>query len=1103
MKHPFRWLSAGLVAVAAIASSLVATSSCNQTPTNVPVRTFERAGRMDILCMQVLSVASQDGGAAGSPIPAIPVAQDLCSPVAAGVDPTTLPYHLLAVVTQTLRGELAVVDLTVGKVVDTSLALPGTNFLPVGQNPTDVVVTPDAQRVFVASADITKPAIYMIPSTNLLGDSEVLAEPSQAAEQVSLPTWPACALPQAPGRMVVVPTGSTTNADGGVTPTYEIVVVMPGNRTDESALIGTIDVASFDAITPGTLPACQITSTIHLAENPAALPTSWTAGPAWPNGQPYSDASVDLFTVEGSGDTSHGVTSSDAGVTGSGPVHVNHQTFEPFDGSVLDQPSTGYKLPLASCPSLARPPGEPPPTFDASALGMTPGAEVHGTGLATDGRYVYVGDDQTPFIHVIDTGGADAGSAPGSLTELAPLVASSIVDPSRVVTTSDLAISPVTRDFKRYLYAVDDQGTVMVYDVTDPTTGPHTPLTRPNYELDPAQPPDRILFNSPVATLTFARHDFPVPGATGPTPTGVLCNPNPNAGPGQGIEYRANGDISVPLGPTRLRGVFGFATLTSGQVIAIDVDDWDAPCRRPVDLTSTTLPSPISIAQPEPSAGDIDPYHAPEAGVSGTSGDGGIQWVTNETMWPIIQPNRVRSANLVEDDTTGTGGLHDPAVVSTPVLLVNGAPVAIVGSTYPVLTAALPETASADCLADGGACTVPPSPNAVAPNVYMAHDVPEVHVADQTWNVVYEGVLPGFDGIQGTLSTTDGYETLTLSNSSVHFCSLGVEDQQLGLQRFAAMQVDDAALAPNGPTLIPIHFDQRVGDYVQFTDDIIGVPNLADAGTTVPDSSDPYWTTHNDCWDSVAGDPTLADDSDGAHRQQVCIDKFGGYGANQNAQRDFPILEAYDDHLVVGRYLYTDPTRPTNGRIVAPRDTSPQDDFKLAMCCFHDQASFHVRTGAEWVALGSVSGYSHHVTADANNRCVQSCDSRTVLLNARVPETAIQAPGQLPANVPQRNSPFALRSPVFSFFLPSPIVTGTAASTSFSVSIRDDTWQFMTRGQYQPSGLSLAGSNTSVIPQSSMFVPPLGAIAIVDASANGLFIIDLNTLSISDGSPFY
>ena len=121
---------------------------------------------------------------------------------------------------------------------------------------------------------------------------------------------------------------------------------------------------------------------------------------------------------------------------------------------------------------------------------------------------------------------------------------------------------------------------------------------------------------------------------------------------------------------------------------------------------------------------------------------------------------------------------------------------------------------------------------------------------------------------------------------------------------------------------------------------------------------------------------------------------------------------------MLGRYLYSDPVnRPTNGRIIAPRDTTRQADFELAQCCFHNQAHFAVRAGAEWVAVGSVSGYLHHVVADANKACVQSCDRREVLLNARVPEFTVPAIGATGIASPTRNSPFALRNPSFSTFL--------------------------------------------------------------------------------------
>src|SRR6185437_2693494 len=152
------------------------------------------------------------------------------------------------------------------------------------------------------------------------------------------------------------------------------------------------------------------------------------------------------------------------------------------------------------------------------------------------------------------------------------------------------------------------------------------------------------------------------------------------------------------------------------------------------------------------------------------------------------------------------------------------APVAVAGSNFPVLSASFPEFTS----------SIKATPQDGTPNVYMAHDVPESHVADQTWNIVYEGALPGLDGVAGSLITTDNYASLTLMSSTAHFCGHGVEDQRLGLQRFAAMKVDDAALNTTKQSMIPIDFDQRVGDYVQITDDIVSVPNLADAGTGVP-----------------------------------------------------------------------------------------------------------------------------------------------------------------------------------------------------------------------------------------------------------------------------
>ena len=142
---------------------------------------------------------------------------------------------------------------------------------------------------------------------------------------------------------------------------------------------------------------------------------------------------------------------------------------------------------------------------------------------------VYIADEGLPLIHVVDL------STPGAPRELAPLLATSQLDPSRIVQVKEIAISPPTREYKRFLYAIDrNDGSIMVYDVTDPaaTMQQRTPMTRPHPELNPFQPPDRIAFSAPVVSVAFARHDLPLARIGDQqltnTATGILCNPNHN-----------------------------------------------------------------------------------------------------------------------------------------------------------------------------------------------------------------------------------------------------------------------------------------------------------------------------------------------------------------------------------------------------------------------------------------------------------------------------------------------------------------------------------------------------------------------------------------------
>jgi hypothetical protein len=69
---------------------------------------------------------------------------------------------------------------------------------------------------------------------------------------------------------------------------------------------------------------------------------------------------------------------------------------------------------------------------------------------------------------------------------------------------------------------------------------------------------------------------------------------------------------------------------------------------------------------------------------------------------------------------------------------------------------------------------------------------------------------------------------------------------------------------------------------------------------------------------------------------------------------------------------------------------------------------------------------------------------------------------------------------------------------------RDDVWQFSLKGELSPLSVNLAATNSSVSPQSMLFIPSLGQLAIVDGSqeGQGLILIDLNTVAVT-GNSYY
>jgi hypothetical protein len=276
-------------------------------------------------------------------------------------------------------------------------------------------------------------------------------------------------------------------------------------------------------------------------------------------------------------------------------------------------------------------------------------------------------------------------------------------------------------------------------------------------------------------------------------------------------------------------------------------------------------------------------------------------------------------------------------------------------------------------------------------------------------------------------------------------------------------------------------------DYVQVVDELLP-------------ANDPFWRQPdvpepNSCWDDRLdpADPNSTQQVETAARLRfdLCSGFFGPV-KDQNPNRDYPILEAYDDHLVVGRF-----TSPEEGatREVVYADPSNAAYLKLMRCCFHHQVKFEIRTGAQWVTVGSGVGLLSHLTRGEGGRCVPSCESRESLLNARAPSLPTTPTGGADF-APFRDSPLAMRNPAFSFF----IQNGQNVKTGRDeLPTRDMAFRFQTRGQSQPLVINLvtAGQTTAVNPQSMRFIESLGQIAVVDGASQGLVLIDLAGVTIA------
>jgi hypothetical protein len=1028
--------------------SLSALAGCTTAQQPATPRALERPEHLDVACMHLYD--RQENGDLVAVVPSARPLSQCGSSASSSESWVASANRLVGFVSQGARGELALIDFTGQGTIDVERGVPGVSAIPVGANVVDVATGADGRLMFVSSADPAKPAIYAVPTERVLGPLDN-ATPDAARLPLAITSWPACALPEAPGAITVVPHPERPSTEAP----YDLIVALPGREgRDGSGKIVVLDPRPFargagldtsagSSVAPGSLAACPVVGAISLD---GSTPTRFGAVKTWGNGVDYA----------------------------------------PVDTSAVAPPIS------TTCSALA-------PTA-STTIAFEPGARPVAGAVARVDDTLFVADATLPLVHVIDLSNA---AAP---VEKNPLVLTKRDRTTRAFGVPAIAVGPVTRRYTRPLYAVDgEDGSVAVFEI-DATVGREVqvPMRRPNPELNPLQPVDRIAFSAPVRTLAIARNDVPVDttatGSLTASATGLLCNPSPNAVDGRGAyrdlgaAYRASdANARFPLGPTRLRGVFAFAGLTNGQVVILDVDDWDAPCRRPdpMDATANLGASPFAVPQSAPSGvDDLDPYHVPFAYVTGTSATGSP--VTGEAVFPVSAPHRARSRYLLRSDASG--GSRLPYLAQAPLLSDGTASLPTTGpnaSDSPALRPTAPESNIADPAWVSGLTSIDPTqkkldplyaqastwlPTGAAIGPRFSYEDPTTQL-DQDWYAARDGALPGFGTTRGKLTVDARQTSMTLASLSGPLCERGIEDYRIGLAR--AQQAQRELRAAGLPAVDGL--ETRVTDYVQLLGD-------------VPVQGDPWWSAPD--WDEggTCSDPAgpSADT-----RFDFCSRLYGsGDSAARNVQRDFPILEAYADRLTLG--LFDTAGNPTASetsipaRFVAKVDANSSIWLQRARCCFAKQTAYRVRAGGQWIVSGSASGFLHHVkTRASDGACVLSCDVADRLLNGRTLEVPRPAAGTSVA-APNRRSPLAFRNPAFSFVL----WAGQKPSQ------RGWLWQFSTRGQFIPytwdmTSAGLSSRTVNVLLSELVPIDPFGQLAIVDAGSRGIVVFDLSTMSFA------
>jgi hypothetical protein len=565
-------LAAGTLAVAIVGGS------CSSTPTVLPSRNFDRP--TDVVFACVGQFTDQNTGKlvfSGRPI-------DWCQPFGLPVPAVGDKYHTFAFIPNSNSGELSVVDVDHGKLIDLDPSVSGYSRLPVGVLPEQISASDDGCRLVTAnrgSCDLTvvNPALLMAPT--IKPGTTIAPGTDVSAANISVTIPPTTST----GRLLAAP------QEARFLPQDTVAMLSDGaNLCIGDMTLGAPQPASTSPLTAPwrvlvTFPTCDLIATVELPSGVIidsayvrkVSDTSVTLVPAGTNPQCQADCgTVDREPVDGGGGVADADTDASADAGGSAPII-------PPPGSYLG-PS-----------AIEIAPPESPDWRIHAFVSLANFPAIVPLDLSTDGL---ISAPATGASIALNEGAVGSNRVRLSVN---PYVPASVItmsdDPTMNGKRSSKTLGKFesgAHDDRRYLYVIARDGSLRVIQVkTQPENECET-------NTDPQNPPPGY---DPQAACTPVTPDSPThrrPFAVGPGvrfPSIPIDVATANTRFDNPVPVTVGGTSPATAGTVRefnLSGTFSWIATSSGSVYLMNIDPvprsiWYIPVAAPPLITLGTV----------------------------------------------------------------------------------------------------------------------------------------------------------------------------------------------------------------------------------------------------------------------------------------------------------------------------------------------------------------------------------------------------------------------------------------------------------------------------------------------------------------------------------